>query len=108
MKKITVKITVPKKGEMWKVAFNGGSMIRPDASSAFGHIERRLSKATKSTKISLIVDYGALHPNDSSEWINDGVYSSKNDALYALACFLENFLLLSYQREKYKKYHISI
>jgi hypothetical protein len=55
-------------------------------------------------KIDVLVDYSILHHGKPLEWINEGLYTQINEALYVAACFLEDFLPMRYQKAKYKLY----
>ena len=97
----TIKVTVPKEGKKWKASFGKGSpLLRNNATVIYNAIERRLLASRSKDKTRLFVNYhqvGGFH--------NEGVYSDTNEALYVLACFLEDYLSSSFALSKYKKYY---
>ena len=79
----------------------GGVMKSTSPVSVYRKLENRLSKAflteARGSKIVLKVDYG-------HGYTNRGEYTDKKAALYALACFMEDYLSEEYLDSRYKKY----
>lgn len=99
----TIRITVPKEGKKWKFSKGAGALYRNSPTVLYNAVERYLlsSLASRSKdKIKVFVDYrqvGGFH--------NEGVYDNVSEALYVLACFLEDYLSSSFALSKYKKYY---
>lgn len=112
MKNITIKVTVPNKQNTWKISIgNGRPRKKKNAVEIYRHAERFLSRKLLTSspskgkdKIKVLVDYHLIHQDKSLDWKNEGLYTEKNEALYVLACFLEDYLPVNYQRTKYKLY----
>lgn len=104
MRNVSIYVVVPKKGEDWKVTIGGGQLKRPDAINVFNYVERRLLASQLKTKINVTVDYNALHPLDHEGWVNEGTYGTKKEALYSLACFLEDYISADTLRRKLEQY----
>lgn len=108
---ILIKIIVPKKGEKWTLNYNGGTLKRDSATKIYNTCERRLLKLKKLTKltaslaspydnkIKVYVDYRQVGGYD-----NSGEYTTAYEALYVIACFLEDYLAITLQNQKYRKY----
>jgi hypothetical protein len=100
MKTVNVKITVPKKKEdSWKVSVlsgHGGSPgRRKNAVLCFKFAERKILKL-KNPVVDIQVDYGYGD--------NCGTYFTAKSALYALACFLEDYFNADYRDMIQKRY----
>ncbi len=107
MKRVSIKITVPKKVNPWKVSIAAShGKHYENAATAYNKIEHYLLglPVREPKEILVKVDYSSQHPSSEIGWINDGEYASGNDALYALACFPEDFISVNLAKEKYKKY----
>ncbi len=103
-----IKIIIPDKNDPFKIQVGSSSVKRKNIMSAYGYVERKVSKLLASghkTKIDVIVDYATLHQKDKTEWINEGTYDNTNEAMYALTCFLEDYISFDYARDKYRKYN---
>ena len=78
----------------------GGTIKSLNPVSVYRKLENRLSKAlltvSERVKINVLVDYG--HGDT-----NEGKYD-KNEALYALVCFMEDYLPKEFANDRYKKY----
>lgn len=102
-----IKIVVPKDGEKWKINIdkshkrfiNPGRLISRVESFLASHFE-----AKQTRPIRLIVDYDELHQaskrkakNDrvietGCEWFNDVKSNDGKALIYALKCFLEDYV----------------
>lgn len=102
-----IKITVPDKNGQWKVQINSGTSKKERAVSTYRFVEQRIGRflgTSKKVKIDVTVNYCAMHPLEPNDWKNTGFYSSTNEALYALACFLEDFVTEEFLAKKRKLY----
>lgn len=100
-----ILIKVPQKPtHWWRISSNGGgSTKRASAELVYRYVERKILKLLASaegdkTVVSLKVDYGCGSYNetiDSNNW---------RYLLYAVACFLEEYLNHSGLKRAHKKY----
>lgn len=108
MKSITFKISVPKSNEKWKVTIyrNGKHNIvrRTTAALLYSLIERQVLsffKAKKTSKDNVVIK---IEVSYSPGYDNGGTYDNPHDALYALICFLEEYITQAFLSEKSRKY----
>jgi len=100
--RIIVKIPAGRRKD-FSVSFGNKSRLRKDSSIVYKWTEvklRRLSKSLASLlphKTVLLVDYGNRH-------LNEAEGQDAKQLLYALACFLEDYLPKSTLESKCKKY----
>lgn len=77
----------------------GASGKRKTAVSVYRLVENRFKRfftATQGGKTVVCVKDGSYH--------NDGEYTTLSGALYALSCFLEDYLTESFYRDRIKRY----
>lgn len=105
-----IKIKIPEKNKKWQVTFltNGkySAASRTTAANLYAYLEMRFlrfSKAKLPPRTHLVVDYGIEHPREPN-WRNEIHIREVRELLYALACFLEDYLTITYQKSKYKEY----
>jgi len=92
-----IKVNVPLKGK-WKVSMGKShGKHRANANTAFSLIERRLLASRLNKKIEITVKYTNHTTNKTLASFN------KNYLLYALSCFLEDYLSPNILK-KYEKY----
>src|SRR3990167_2161263 len=100
MKKIVV--IIPKEGQDWRATlFRGGSIKRKSALSLLTRIERTLGRSRRSAnvlKFAVKVNYGKGYVNESYP------SADSKQQLYALTCFLEDYLPENSLDSRYKKY----
>ncbi|SRR5258708_7378125 len=112
MKHITIKVTVPNKGDSWKISIGTGRpRKKKNAVAVFRHAERFLTQKllTNSAseveyKIKVLVDYSAIDHERQMRTFSHGLYAEKNEALYDLAMYLEDYLTNRYLNMKFKIY----
>jgi len=102
MDRITVQVPQKEK-QKWIVSFSKLSHRQwRSVVTLYGYLERRLKVSLASgerIKRLLKVRYG---PKDDD--VNQGVYETSKELLYALAAFLENYLSKEMAQVKYKLY----
>lgn len=112
MKQLAIKVTVPNKGDSWRISIGRGRpRKKKNAVAIFRHAERFLmriyltnSASEVEGKIKVLVDYSAIHHERKMTTISDGLYAGKNEALYNLALNLEDYLSDRYLNIKFKLY----
>lgn len=112
MRHITIKVTVPNNQDLWKISIGTGRpRKKKNAVSVFRHVERFLTQKLLTNsdseveyKIKVLVDYSAIHHERQMQTFSDGLYADKNEALYGLAMYLEDYLTSRYLNMKYKTY----
>ncbi len=111
MKTITIKVIVPDERSRWRVTIGSGQRKKKNAIGVFSFVERclqrkfQLSLASHSNvKTKVVVDYSINNQESPMTTLNEGIYTEKNEVLYALASFLEDYLPKYYQNKKYKTY----
>lgn len=100
MNKITIKVL----GDGFSYSGGGGIRIRKDASTIFNWVERKLHCMGHSLASKLENETAVLvkYPDGG---VNETVTSGNpREILYALACFLEDYLPKDLLNRKYKKY----
>ena len=80
----------------------GGTMKANNGVSVYRRLENRLKKTilmgAGKVKILVKVDYG-------DKYLNEGEYTTKRDSLYALGCFLEDYLPELFLQGRSKRYY---
>lgn len=123
LKKMKIKIIIPKhpKKDKWGVIINKGRpKLISSATYVFVYLERKVSSSLRTKvggKIYILVDYDQLHTlgtknlkyddragETGCEWFNDIESNSKDELMYAVTCFLEDYLTMNSQKVKYKQY----
>lgn len=103
-----IKIIVPEAtNNKWQVSIGRAHFKKREATTTYSLIEKKLGKlaSSKATEIVVSVNYDALHVlKRDKHWVNEANCTTTSGALYTLAAFLEDYLPLELQREKYKKY----
>jgi len=112
MKQLTIKVTVPTKGDAWKISIGRGRpRKKKNAVAVFRHAERFLtqkfltnSASEVEEEIKVLVDSSMVDHLKPMSQTDYGICAGKNEALYCLASHLENFLPIRYLKAKYKLY----
>jgi len=106
---LKIKIEIPQETkDSWKVAT--ALMGKParfskkkTSVSAYRFVESRIKRFL-----------GTSHDHKTVVWVqdgqyhNDGEYTDVNTALYALTCFLEDYLTLAFKNNRIKKYYTGL
>lgn len=109
----TIKIIVPKnpKTDKWKISIGRSTFQKSSAAAAYRFSEGKVNVflgARIKQKIHIIVVYDltrGLRLKTPPEWFNDITAGTKQELLYALACFLEDYLSPDKFQELNKKYY---
>ena len=112
MKQFTIKVTVPTKGDAWKISIGRGRpRKKKNAVAVFRHVERFLtqkfltnSASEVEEEIKVLVDSSMVDHLKPMRQIDCGICAGENEALYCLASYLEDFLPVRYLKAKYKLY----
>lgn len=121
--KITVFVPQHPKTDRWKLTEGQSRKSFFSLGLLYRYLEHKINDTLASRQgvvIHLIVNYDSLHHSRSElsrtkkkndrisenkcEWFNDITSSDKKELLYALTCFLEDYLSLSSASEKYQTY----
>jgi len=101
VKTTTIKITVPKSPAAWAVSIGVSRYKKKSAASAYAVVEKNL-KGKKAGSLGTSNVYKVFVNYGNGD--NSGEYATSREALWALACFLEDFLTPDLLAEKLRKY----
>ncbi len=105
-----IKIIVPKKNKKWFISIGMSRYSKSLATSVYRFMEGKISgflRLSGKEKLTIVVDYDQSHglaTKNPPEWFNDISSNNKDELLYALAVFLEDYLSKDYLKEKLKMY----
>ena len=105
----TIRVTVPATGKKWKVSFQGRTpFARVSSTGAYNLVERKILNSLRTwakEKTKIYVCYGQVYGDKATGGTNEGIYDNPYEALYSLACFLEDYASHDFLLSKYKKYY---